>query len=222
MPRPGRNVPEKSKDFFGSMKRLLSNLKPWRVIMILALVLAMVSAILSLIAPNKLSDFTDTISKGLIPKTEKLEEDIEADVCIIGGGITGISIAYELSKQGKKIVILERDSLADKTTGNTTAKITSQHGLFYDYLIADYGVNFAKKYYQANQEAIKNIEQIVNFENIQCDFERQDAFVFTEDAKELEKIKKEINAVKAIGGEAEFVNKIEAKVRKHSRCNKIP
>jgi len=74
MPRPGRNVPEKSKDFFGSMKRLLSNLKPWRVIMILALVLAMVSAILSLIAPNKLSDFTDTISKGLIPKTEKLEE----------------------------------------------------------------------------------------------------------------------------------------------------
>jgi len=160
--------------------------------------------------------------KELTKDKQELLKEIETEVCIIGGGITGISIAYELSKQGKKIVILERDSLADKTTGNTTAKITSQHGLFYDYLIADYGVNFAKKYYQANQEAIKNIEQIVNFENIQCDFERQDAFVFTEDAKELEKIKKEINAVKAIGGEAEFVNKIEAKVRKHSRCNKIP
>ncbi len=75
MPRPGgRKAPEKSKDFFGSMKRLISNLKPWRVIMILALILAMVSAILSLIAPNKLSDFTDTISQGLIPKTEKLKE----------------------------------------------------------------------------------------------------------------------------------------------------
>lgn len=74
MPRPGRNVPEKSKDFFGSMKRLLSNLKPWRVIMILALILAMISAILALIAPNKLSDFTDTISKGLVPKTEKIKE----------------------------------------------------------------------------------------------------------------------------------------------------
>lgn len=157
----------------------------------------------------------------LTQNKQELLKEIETEVCIIGGGITGISTAYELIKQGKEVVILERDSLADKTTGNTTAKITSQHGLFYDYLITDYGVNFAKKYYQANQEAIKNIEQIVNFENIQCDFERQDAFVFTEDAKELEKIKKEVNAIKAIGGEAEFINEIEAKVRKSSRSNKI-
>lgn len=157
----------------------------------------------------------------LTESKQELLKEIETEVCIIGGGITGISIAYELSKQGKEVVILERDNLADKTTGNTTAKITSQHGLFYDYLVTDYGVNFAKKYYQANQEAIKNIEQIVNFENISCDFERQDAFVFTEDAKELEKIKKEINAVKAIGGEVEFVNQIAPKVRKYPRSNKI-
>lgn len=74
MPRPGgRRVQEKSKDFFGSMKRLISNLKPWKVLMILALVLAMISAILSLIAPHKLSDFADEIGAGLVPKTEKLE-----------------------------------------------------------------------------------------------------------------------------------------------------
>lgn len=73
MPRPGgRNVPEKSKDFFGSIKRLLSNLKSWRIIIIVALFLAMFSAILSLIAPNKLSDFTDIITKGLAIKTDKL------------------------------------------------------------------------------------------------------------------------------------------------------
>ncbi len=74
MPRPGgHRVQEKSKDFFGSMKRLLSNLKTWKTIMIVALILAMISAILSLIAPNKLSDFADEISAGLIPKTEKFE-----------------------------------------------------------------------------------------------------------------------------------------------------
>lgn len=73
MPRPGgSNVPEKSKDFFGSIKRLLSNLKSWRIIIIVALFLAMFSAILSLIAPNKLSDFTDIITKGLAIKTDKL------------------------------------------------------------------------------------------------------------------------------------------------------
>lgn len=65
----------------------------------------------------------------LVDKKELIEEK-KADVCIIGGGITGISTAYCLSKEGKKVVILERDELADKATGNTTAKITSQHRTF--------------------------------------------------------------------------------------------
>jgi len=79
MPRPGGpRVDEKSKDFFGSMKRLLKNLNPWKYFLIIALVLAMTSSILSLIAPNKLSDFADLIGEGLVPKTEKLTEISEA------------------------------------------------------------------------------------------------------------------------------------------------
>ena len=75
MPRPGGGrVNEKSKDFFGSIKRLLKHLNPWKYVVISALVLAMISAILSLIAPNKLSDFTDVITEGLKPNTAKLEE----------------------------------------------------------------------------------------------------------------------------------------------------
>jgi len=74
MPRPGPRTNEKSKDFFGSMKRLLKNLNPWKYVVIFSLILAMVSAILSLIAPNKLSDFTDIITDGLKPNTTKLEE----------------------------------------------------------------------------------------------------------------------------------------------------
>ena len=75
MPRPGsRRIQEKSKDFKGSMKRLLKNLNPWKYIMTVSLVLAMISAILSLIAPNKLSDFANIIGDGLVPNTEKLQE----------------------------------------------------------------------------------------------------------------------------------------------------
>lgn len=73
MPRP-RRVNEKSRDFKGSMLRLLKNLNPWKYIIIIALALAMTSAIFSLINPNKMSDFTNTISGGLIPNTEKLQE----------------------------------------------------------------------------------------------------------------------------------------------------
>lgn len=76
MPRPGRGPGnfEKSKDFKGSMLRLIKNLSPWKFIMWMALGLAMISAILALIAPNKLSDFADLIGKGLVPNTEVLEE----------------------------------------------------------------------------------------------------------------------------------------------------
>lgn len=72
MPRPGSMAHEKSKDFKGSMIRLLKNLNPWKYIMIIALILAIVSSILALIAPNKLSDFADIIGEGLAPNTEKL------------------------------------------------------------------------------------------------------------------------------------------------------
>ena len=73
MPRPGRTM-EKSKDFKGSIKRLFRNLKDWHVLMSIAIILAMASAIFSLIAPNKLSGLTDTITDGLVPNTKALKD----------------------------------------------------------------------------------------------------------------------------------------------------
>lgn len=74
--------------------------------------------------------------------------------------------------------------------GNTTAKITSQHGLFYDYLINTFSFDFAKDYLDANQEAITNIKDIIDSEHIDCDFEFQDNYVFTNLEDEVIKIKK--------------------------------
>ena len=71
---PRMQAPEKSKDFVGSIKTLINNLKPWKILLSLALILAMVSAILALIAPNKLSDLTDTITEGISPNTDVLEK----------------------------------------------------------------------------------------------------------------------------------------------------
>ncbi len=73
----------------------------------------------------------------------------------------------------------------------------------------------------ANEEAIKNIENIIKEENIDCDFERQSAYVFTQDAKEVEKIKKEVKAVKAIGGEALFCESIEPNLENIQRSSRI-
>ena len=66
MPRPGSKI-EKSKDFKGSMIKILKSLKPWHFIITVSLILAMTSAIISLIAPNKLSDLTNYITEGIKP-----------------------------------------------------------------------------------------------------------------------------------------------------------
>lgn len=108
MPRPGPRTNEKSKDFFGSMKRLLKNLNSWKYVVIFALILAMVSAILSLIAPNKLSDFTDIITDGLKPNTTKLEEIT-----------TSIMSNFDTDKlQNKTFHILADSSISQEDSSN--------------------------------------------------------------------------------------------------------
>ena len=142
-------------------------------------------------------------------KYESLKENLECDVCIIGGGMAGISCNYYLSKKGFGTVLLERDKIASKTSGHTTAKITSQHGLFYNYLINSKGKEFAKKYYKANEKSIDNIEKIIKEENIDCDFERVNSYVYTKDINLLKDIKIEVGAVNSIGGDCKLIDKIE-------------
>ena len=91
--------------------------------------------------------------------------------------------------------------------GNTTGKITSSHGLFYDYLFNSYDFATARKYLEANQKAIKSIETIINMENIDCDFERQDNYIYTQNADFLAKLKAEVTTVNKLGFNAELVEK---------------
>lgn len=139
-----------------------------------------------------------------------LKKDENVDVCIIGGGLTGVSTAYYLSKKSNlKIAILEKDFICDKTSGHSTAKITSQHDLFYKYLINSKGKEYAKKYLESNENAIEEIEKIIKEENINCDFERVDSYVYTENEKELEKIKDEVESVNLLKENiCEFVENI--------------
>lgn len=135
----------------------------------------------------------------------KLNSNISTDICIIGGGITGITTAYMLKDYGLNITLLEASKIAMGATGNTTAKITSQHGLLYDYLLKSYGFDTAKKYLDSNEEAISTIENIVKTENINCNFEREDSYVYTCSKDYVQKIKDEASAVKSLGLGAKLV-----------------
>ncbi len=111
MPRPMHAANEKSKDFVGSIKRLLSNLKPWKVLMTIAIILAFSSAILSLSAPNKLSSLTDVITSGIRPNTEVLQEVVTK--------ITDNFSGEAMSEKTMLILTSEDISIEDKTTYQT-------------------------------------------------------------------------------------------------------
>lgn len=140
-------------------------------------------------------------------KYNKVEKNIETDICIIGGGITGISTAYYLTKENLKVTVLDMGKIGFQTTGNSTAKITSQHGLFYKYLKDSKGEDFARLYYDANEDAIKNIKKIVEKENIECDLECQSAYVLAANREEVQKVKDEVEVVRGFGGHAEYLER---------------
>lgn len=143
---------------------------------------------------------------------ESLDQNLKTDVCIIGGGLTGISCGYYLSKAELNVCILEKDRIMEKASGHTTAKITAQHGLIYKYLFDSYGKDFAKKYLTSNLEAITSIKNIIDTENIECDFEFQNSYIYTTDSNNIRKIKDEANILKKLNYETRLLDKLDLPV----------
>ena len=102
MPRPNRGVPEKSKDFKGAMKKLFASLNKWKYLVIVSLVLALISAILALITPNKLSNLTDTITEGIRPQINEntIREILASEDISDQDKSAFIEMAYEMEKEG--------------------------------------------------------------------------------------------------------------------------
>lgn len=135
-----------------------------------------------------------------LPRFDSLRENIKTDVLIIGGGITGILTAYFLKQRGVKYVLAEKDRICGGTTGNTTAKITYQHGLVYDKLIKSGGAETAKGYLNANKSAFMEFEKLCR--SIDCEFEYKDNYVYSVDDRR--KIENELSALEKIGYKARF------------------
>lgn len=144
-----------------------------------------------------------------LKRYKRLDTDINCDVCIIGGGITGITTAYYLMKKGFSVSIIEQSKFGNNTTGNTTGKITSQHNLFYDYLYKTFGLTFAQDYFKANEQAISNIKEIINFNTINCDFEIKDSYVFTQNNNYIQKFKDEYKILKHINPSVSLEKRID-------------
>lgn len=142
-----------------------------------------------------------------------LNDDTEVDVAIVGGGLVGITSAFLLKKEGYRVAVIEADRIVQGTTGHTTAKITSQHVLIYNYIKIQMGMEKAQQYADANQSAIDMIESIVKEKNIDCDFERQSAYVYTQQDKYIQQIADETITASSLGIKATYLEEVPLPVK---------
>lgn len=148
-----------------------------------------------------LSMWRDTAA---MPEYGRLEGDVRTDVLVIGGGMAGILCAHFLRQAGVDCVLAEADRLCAGATGNTTAKITSQHGLVYDGLLRRFGAEKAGMYLHANEAALARYRGMCR--EIDCGFEEKDAFVYSLDDRG--KLEKELAALEKLGFHAGFTDKL--------------
>lgn len=135
-----------------------------------------------------------------MPHFESLKGTKKTDVLIIGGGMAGILCAYFLQQQGIDYLLAEGGSICGKITKNTTAKITSQHGLIYRQLLKKAGEEKAKQYLDANQKALQMFRTLS--EKIDCDFETKPAYVYS--LNHRQKLEEEMKALETLGFSAKF------------------
>ena len=139
-----------------------------------------------------------------IPAFPPLEGDTRTDVLIVGGGMAGLLCAYLLKRAGVDCLLVEADRICGGISRNTTAKLTSQHGLCYDKLLKSLGAEKARLYWQANEAALAQYRQLGR--EIPCGLETRDAYVYTLDSPE--KLRRELEALERLGIPADLVQNL--------------
>lgn len=138
-----------------------------------------------------------------LPGFSPLEGDMHTDILIIGGGMAGVLCARFLQNAGADYILVEENTIGSGITGNTTAKVTAQHGLIYHKIAKIYGTDAARLYLEANLSALDEYRRLC--QSIDCNFVTADNYVYAHDGAKLER---EQAALSAIGYSADFPNQI--------------
>jgi glycine/D-amino acid oxidase-like deaminating enzyme/nitrite reductase/ring-hydroxylating ferredoxin subunit len=120
-----------------------------------------------------------------MPRHPPLAASRKVDVCIVGAGIAGLSIAYELLKRGRQVLVIDQFGVAAGQSGQTSAHLASGCDDGFVHLEKVFGTDRAKLFHNANAAGIDAIERVAAEEAIDCNFRRVDGYFFSEDGDAL-------------------------------------
>src|SRR4029434_9681807 len=106
-----------------------------------------------------------------IPTSRSIDRDLDADVVVVGGGMTELTTAYMLAESGRSVVILERNRCGQIDTGHTTAHITMVTDHRLRDLVDQFGRSHAQAVWDADLAAAVQIDSSVGTHQIDCSFE---------------------------------------------------
>jgi glycine/D-amino acid oxidase-like deaminating enzyme/nitrite reductase/ring-hydroxylating ferredoxin subunit len=139
------------------------------------------------------------------PALHPLRENAGCDVCIVGAGIAGLSVAYELGRMGQKVIVLDDGAIGRGMTARTTAHLVNALDDRYYDLEKYHGADGARMAAQSHSAAIDHVERIAATEKIDCDFERVDGYLFEPPNESLKNLEKEFEACQRAGLGVEWV-----------------
>ena len=128
-----------------------------------------------------------------------LTEDTTVDVCVVGAGIAGLSIAYHLAVEGRTVIVLDRGAIGAGETRRTTAHLVNVLDDRYTEIERLHGADGARLAAESHTAAIDDIERIVGIEGIACDFERLDGYLFSPPDGDLRHLDDELAAAQRAG-----------------------
>lgn len=131
--------------------------------------------------------------------------EIEVDVAVVGGGVAGLSVAWEVARRGLSVAVLEADRVAAGVTGHTTGKVSSLHGLLYAHLRAKRGAEGARMYAQSQQQAVEHLAAVAERLGVDCELERGPAHTFVESEHHADEVRAEAEAAREAGLPASLV-----------------
>jgi len=144
-----------------------------------------------------------------VPELPTISHDIRTNVCVVGAGIAGMTTAYLLARAGRAVVVIDDGPIGGGETGRTTAHITAALDDYYSEIEKLHGEAGARIAAESHTAAINRIEAIASLEDIDCDFERVDGYLFLGAGDDRKLLEQELEATHRAGlADTEIVERV--------------